>query len=138
MHSEHVEVHIQPCPGLVQLIEQGKADSQACLSLLKQFVEPLKEKQIDTVVLGCTHYPFVANQIASLLDKHTQIIETAMPVTNELVRRLENNQLLNKRNDEKVHYFFTQELSTAQQHTLTSLWQGLGSITATPLPLGYE
>ena len=92
-YSAGVNVHIQPCPGLVQLIEQGDINTHKCESLLNHYLTPLIEKDVDTIVLGCTHYPFLIEKINSVCGKDVNIIDTAEPVTKQLQRQLQKLNL---------------------------------------------
>lgn len=92
-YSKDIDVTIQPCPGLVELIEQGHMNSAQCDELLKCYLLPLIEKNVDTIVLGCTHYPFLLDKIRIFCGNSIKIIHTAMPVTNELKRQLQKNKL---------------------------------------------
>ena len=67
--NSNTEVIQQPCPGLVELIESNKADSQECFSLLKSYIEPLLKKDIQAVVLGCTHYPILESMIHEITNQ---------------------------------------------------------------------
>ena len=90
------DVIIQPCPGLVDLIESGQHQSNECKQLLNNYVTPLVQSGVDTIVLGCTHYPFLANIIQEIVGEKVQLIETAKPVTEQLIRQLTNRHLLNR------------------------------------------
>ena len=92
-HAVGVEVIIQPCPGLVELIEQGEINSDRCGSLLHDYLSPLLTKKVDTIVLGCTHYPFLINKIENIIGHSMKIMDTAAPVTKELHRQLIKNKL---------------------------------------------
>lgn len=92
-YSTGVEVFIQPCPGLVELVEQGKLNGPQCRDLLQQYLHPLMKQGIDTLVLGCTHYPFLLETIQFIAGPGIKVIETATPVTRELKRQLDRHQL---------------------------------------------
>ena len=70
----------QPCPGLAQLIEQGDLNAPSVIEAVQRFCEPLRRAEVDTVVLGCTHYPLVAHHIQAALGKHVQLLDTAHAV----------------------------------------------------------
>lgn len=104
------EMHVQFCPqacvGLVDLIEQGKLNSTEMHTLLENYIEPLLAQNIDSLVLGCTHYPFALPQIKAIIhslqeQKKTNtphsihIIDTGVAVARRLQKLLEDNQLLN-------------------------------------------
>jgi glutamate racemase len=88
---------LQPCPGLVDLIEQGELDSAAVDALLAGFVGPLIAQGADTLVLGCTHYPFVQPAIERAViasgGKDVNIIDTGDAVARQLARLLEGSGL---------------------------------------------
>jgi glutamate racemase len=83
----------QPCPGLVELIEQGRLSSGDTRERVRQYVTPLLAKGADTLVLGCTHYPFIADVIRSLVGPGVQVIDPARAVAKEVRRRLEERRL---------------------------------------------
>jgi len=90
------KVIAQPCPGLVELIEQSPLPKADIDALLRPIVADLLAKKADVIVLGCTHYPFVAAQISALAGPGVAVIETGMPVARQLKSRLENEGLLNQ------------------------------------------
>ena len=87
-HGAAQEVHLQPCPGLAGQIEQGVNDDPALLALIDQFTQPLKAAGVDTVVLGCTHYPFVREQIQAALGPEVSLGDTAEAVARQAQRLL--------------------------------------------------
>lgn len=83
----------QPCNGLMEQIEQAELDSAATRELVFSFVKPLLEQGADTIVLGCTHYPFVLPIIREAAGCDVQIIDTGYPVAREVKRQLEKNAI---------------------------------------------
>jgi glutamate racemase len=75
--------------GLVPLIEAGKADSEETLDLLSKHLEPILDAGSDTLVLGCTHYPFLKKSIRKLLGATITLIDTSDAVVRQLKRQLE-------------------------------------------------
>ncbi|WP_426369910.1 glutamate racemase [Pseudocolwellia sp. HL-MZ7] len=90
------EVYIQPCPGLVELIESNQLHSTTFDNLLNSYLELITDKQIDTLVLGCTHYPFFSDKLKDFLSSDIAIMETALPVTEQLKRQLIQHELINQ------------------------------------------
>jgi glutamate racemase len=84
----------QPCPGLVEQIERGELTTGTTRDLIASYVRPLVEQGADTLVLGCTHYPFVEPLIASSAGAGVTIINPASAVARELRRRLTEKALL--------------------------------------------
>ena len=90
------EVYIQPCPGLVELIESNQLHSITFDNLLNSYLDLITDKQIDTLVLGCTHYPFFSDKLKDFLSSDIAIMETALPVTEQLKRQLIQHELINQ------------------------------------------
>jgi glutamate racemase len=91
-HGAGIAVHLQPCPGLAGQIEQGIHDDPALLGLIDRFSAPLKQAQVDTVVLGCTHYPFVHEQIQQAFGDEVKLVDTAQAVARQAARLLGGGQ----------------------------------------------
>lgn len=79
-HAAHVQLYLQPCPGLAAAIEQGDLDAPELLTTVARCCQPLRAAAVDTVVLGCTHYPFVAHHIQAALGPSVRLIDTAEAV----------------------------------------------------------
>jgi glutamate racemase len=89
-----VELLTQPCPGLVEQVEKGDLNGPETRALVARYLEPLLARGIDTLVLGCTHYPFLQPLIAELAGPRITIIDTGPAVARELQRRLAQVNLL--------------------------------------------
>jgi len=83
----HLQVTPIPAPGLVELIEAGKADSDETRRLLRQLLAP-HVGRLDALVLGCTHYPFVSGTIRELLGPDTALLDGGEGTARETLRRL--------------------------------------------------
>ena len=89
-HAQGVQVHAQACPGLAFAIEEGRLDAPELQSLIERYCAPLRGAGVDTVVLGCTHYPFVAPQIQAALGNEVLLIDTAQAVAKRAVSLCES------------------------------------------------
>jgi glutamate racemase len=78
----------------VEEIETGDLDGQRIRSMLYLFLQPLMQQRVDTLVLGCTHYPFIAPLIREILGEDIAIIDSGDAVACELQRQLQKRQLL--------------------------------------------
>lgn len=84
-------VLLQPCPGLAQHIETGDLDAPELIALVRRFCEPLRHAEVDTVVLGCTHYPLIAHHIQAAVGPHVKLIDTADAVASHAATRFGSN-----------------------------------------------
>ncbi len=92
--ASDVQVVTQPCPGLVELIESGDLNSPALRQLLQGYVEPLLDAGCDTIILGCTHYPFLRPLLSQMVPAAVVIIDTGAAVARQLQRLLAERDLL--------------------------------------------
>jgi len=92
---------------LVQLIENNAMYSEEMNSLLHQYLNPMIEQNIDFLVLGCTHYPYLIPQIETILPKHIQIIDSGKAVAQQTKNILQQNQLLSGSTEQGVAIFYT-------------------------------
>lgn len=87
-----VKVIQQPCPGLVQQIEAGELDSPDTIKMLRGWLEPMLQQNIDRLVLGCTHYPFVREAIRTIVGDSVTIIDPAPAIAKQVRRVLESRK----------------------------------------------
>ncbi|MFS2006995.1 glutamate racemase [Duganella sp. CT11-25] len=96
--ASKAEFLLQPAVGLVDQIELGDLEAPAIAAMLEQYIAPLLDQGADTLVLGCTHYPFVQNGIERVLREHARqdvvLIDTGDAVARQLGRLLEGAGLL--------------------------------------------
>lgn len=93
-HANDVRVIERPGSGLVELIEAGELDGLRVEQALAAHLTPMLAAGIDTLVLGCTHYPFIAEPIRRILGDEVRLIDPAPAVARQLGRVLERNGLL--------------------------------------------
>ena len=86
----------QACPGLVEQVESGELDTGRTRTLVQRYVDPLLEEGADTLVLGCTHFPFLTQVIQEIAGPHVAVIDPAVAVARELRRRLLTAGLLSE------------------------------------------
>ena len=104
-----VELFQHTCPGLVSQIEKGELDSAATRAILEDALHPMLEKNIDTVVLGCTHYPFVIPLIQEVVggEERVRVIDPAPSVAKQAKRLLEAAGMKNPSGRRASIRFFT-------------------------------
>jgi len=93
-HASGVRVVSRTCPGLVEQVEAGDLDGPRTMALLRACVEPLLQAGADTLVLGCTHYPFLIPALRTLAGDGVRILEPSEAIARQTARVLENRGLL--------------------------------------------
>ena len=83
-------VYSQPCPLLVPLVEEGWLHKRETKMIIRRYLHPLRSKQVDTLVLGCTHYPLLKHLIQPRIGKRVSVIDSSAEVAAELRFFLEN------------------------------------------------
>lgn len=107
LFASHIKVVEQIGDGIVELIESGNLYSEELKSLLKIYLEPMIKADIDYLVLGCTHYPYLIPILLELLPKHVKIIDSGEAVARQTKAVLEKGNLLNIQTGHSKHEFFT-------------------------------
>lgn len=94
LHTAGITVLEQEGTGLVSLIESGKLQSKEMETLLRQYLTPMLAEDIDCLVLGCTHYPYLVPKLKDLLPHHVQIIDSGEAVARQTKNVLEKEGIL--------------------------------------------
>lgn len=89
--AQDVEVLHQPCPGLVKQIEGGEFDTETTETMLRGWLEPLVARNIDALVLGCTHYPIVRPLIERIVGPEVRVIDPAPAIARQVHRVLQRD-----------------------------------------------
>ena len=109
--------------GLVPLIESGEIESKEMSDLLIKYAAPFIKADIDYLVLGCSHYPYLIPQLKRILPKHIKILDSGEAVANHCRNTLESLNLLRKEKSKPVLQFYT----NAETATLKSLLKDFSS-----------
>jgi glutamate racemase len=120
--NDRVRFLLQPCPGLVEQVESGDLSSTSTRSLVERYIRPLIEQGADTLVLGCTHYPFLDPVIRDVAGPAVSIIDPAVAVARELRRRLQTNDLLSHDSRDGIERFWTSGNRDDVQAVMDLLW----------------
>ena len=96
-YQPRAEIIPLPCPGLMEFVEQGVTSGGAVEGYLLDKLEPYRNIPVDAIVLGCTHYPFLAGAIRRIVGRHVEIIDGADGVAQQLRSRLAAENLLTRR-----------------------------------------
>ncbi|RPJ29238.1 MAG: glutamate racemase [Chloroflexi bacterium] len=123
-----VELFQDTCPGLVQQIEKGNLNGEETRKILKKALLPMLEKNIDTVVLGCTHYPFVIPLIQQIVGKNVRVIDPAPAVARQTGRLLEARGLRSKPGSRGEIKFYTSDAPDTLKALLPMLLGEIGEV----------
>lgn len=121
--GSRARVIVQPCPGLVEQIEAGDLAGPLTRGLLEDFVAPLLAQGADTLVLGCTHYPFLTPLLRELAGPEVELIESGAAVARQLVRRLAEADFQPARQQGTERFFSSGEPGLLEV-LLPRLWGG--------------
>jgi len=83
--KKDIVLYEQACPGLVDQIEQGKIVHPETRKMLEGWLHPMKDAGVDTIVLGCTHYPLVSEMIEQIMEEKLQMIHTGDAIAKRLL-----------------------------------------------------
>ncbi|WP_067029215.1 glutamate racemase [Allomuricauda sp. CP2A] len=107
LFAEGITVVEQEGKGLVELIETGQTNSVVTRGLLLSFLRPMLDQNIDCLVLGCTHYPYLIPLLKDILPEHITIIDSGEAVARQTMAVLEKNKLLNHMDHIGKHLFYS-------------------------------
>ena len=120
-----VQLMQDTCPGLVQEIEKGNLDGDATRAILEFALRPMLDRGIDTVVLGCTHYPFVIPLIERMVGESVRVIDPAPSVARQAERLVEADGIRNTENLSagrgRVQYYTSGDAAAVQSLLLKLL-----------------
>ena len=117
-----VEILVQACTGLVEQVEAGDLSGAKTLGLVESYVLPLVARGADTLVLGCTHYPFLSPLIQQVAGPDVAVIDSSEAVARQLRRRLEVHDLLTDAVDSGSEQFWTSADPAKTEAIIRELW----------------
>ncbi|MDH5393837.1 MAG: glutamate racemase [Gammaproteobacteria bacterium] len=104
-YADNVSCFEQAAHGLVEQVEAGRLDDEETYRLLRQYMQPMLQQGVDSIVLGCTHYPFLLNAIQNIAGESVAIIDTGSAVAEQLKRILSQlDKPLQNSAQEHVYY----------------------------------
>jgi len=121
-YGRNVKVVTQGCVGLVECIERGELNGENTFDLLKQYCQPLLDEGADTIVLGCTHYPFVKPLIRQIVGENVTLVDTGAAVARHLQKRLAALDLLAVHNQAGTVKFWTNNQAADAKLVIEALW----------------
>lgn len=134
--GKEIRVISQGCPGLMECVEAGELDSEKTRALIRHYLDPMMADQVDQLVLGCTHYPFLAPTIQALYGNALHLIDPAPAVARELYRRLEQLGQLNvgvNASTSMVMEYYTTDANVRRQAVLKQLMCTASTLQELPI-----
>jgi len=125
------EIITQGCPGLVEQVEKGELNSSQTRALIERYTQPLLARGADTIILGCTHYPFLASLIADVVGNDIALVDTGAAVARQLQRRIQC-ELTERLSGEASDEFFTSGDAANATRIMSLLWGE--EVKVQPLP----
>lgn len=98
-----------PCPLFVPLVEEGWWENEVAEIVAEKYLAPLRDKKIDSLVLGCTHYPLLTNVIQKVMGQEVVLINSAYEVAKEVKVSLDKNGIACKESDRATVRFYTSD-----------------------------
>ncbi len=121
--SNNVEVITQRCPKLPEQVDAGELNTEKTYALLKEYCDPLIAAKADVIVLGCTHYPFLKDQIQDIVGKDVTLIDTGLGVARRLKAVLEEQDLVSNSKTKGIEYFWTSGECDLVRPVIEKLWK---------------
>lgn len=101
----NVDLVSQACPRFVEFVEAGDTTSDELLRVAEEYLGPLKERGVDTLILGCTHYPLLSGVISYVMGEDVVLVSSADATANEVFAKLRDDELLNPSSAPGTHRF---------------------------------
>lgn len=120
-YGEEVEIVTQGCPGLVEQVERGDLTGPETHALVERYTAPLLARGADTLILGCTHFPFLAPLIREVVGPDVILIDTGEAVARQLQRRIKA-ELPSRASGEASAQFFTSGDAAQASRIMSVLW----------------
>jgi len=108
--EKDIMLYEQACPGLVDQIEKAEINSLKTKNLLEKWLEPMRKNHVDTIVLGCTHYPLVAKMIKQIMQTPVVLIETGDAIARHLLYLAQKKGHINQ-GALKINLYATHDIS---------------------------
>jgi glutamate racemase len=120
------------CPEFVDIVENGEINTPSARACVRHYIAPLLAQGADTLVLGCTHFPFLRAAIGAVAGPSVAIIDPAAAVARQLQRRLKGNQLLTLADSMGSEQFWTSGSAGKAKTVISRLWERDVDVSSLP------
>ena len=114
--APEAETFAQPCPLFVPLVENGHFDTQVARLVAQEYLTPLKEAGVDTLILGCTHYPLLKNVIGETMGEQVALVDAGEEVAQYVKRYLTGHGLLAEKREKGSYSYFVSDSTDSFSH----------------------
>lgn len=128
-----IELTMQACPRFVEFVESGVTDGPEVLQVAHEYLDPVREAGVDTLVLGCTHYPLLTGVIHYVMGDGVTLVSSAAETAQDVFRELVDNDLLRDRQAGAPEYRFYATGDARSFGTLARRFLGPEAATASPI-----
>lgn len=120
--NSSVKIYQKACPLLVPLVEEGWLNGKVVETVIKQYISDLLSKGIDTLILGCTHYPLLKRSIKKVTGNSVNLVDASCATGKKIIRFLEENNLRNS-SKSKVPVLYFSDLPLYRKKTMLVFWR---------------
>lgn len=126
----HVTLHAVPCPTLASIIQAGEQFDERAVQTVREVCAPLKQADVDTVILGCTHYPLIRPMLQRILGPQVTLVTSGAALSRQVEHALSTRELQNPRADGEGEYRFlcTGDTQAFEQAGTSFLQMPLGAV----------
>jgi glutamate racemase len=119
--AQGIKIMKSTCPGLVEEIEAGRVNGSRTKEILHQALDPMLQHKVDTIVLGCTHYPFAIEQIKEIVGPGVEVIDPSPAIARQTERMITQMGLQGQQNNPAAVTIYTSGKISALQQLLPNL-----------------
>ena len=110
-YSSKYETVAMPCPLFVPLVENGHIDTEVVYRVAQEYLAPLKKANVDTIIMGCTHYPLLKQVIYDIMGEKVALIDPGAETAKHVKHLLKERDMLAGQSPEQQYRFFVSDLS---------------------------
>lgn len=116
-YDSNMQVYSKACPMFVPLVENGYFDSPVTKLIVKEYLEEIRQNGVDTLILGCTHYPLLEKVIREYMGDGVTLINSGAEVAKYLKKKLKREDMLHDKNttDDKYRYYVSDDISSFEE-----------------------
>ena len=116
---DNIKIYSKACPLFVPIVEEGLVNSKILDDTVELYLKDFKNKELDSLILGCTHYPILIKKIKSFMPQKTKIININTACAKEVLKTLKSNNILNSSSKTSLIAYTTDNISDFKKNSKT-------------------